>query len=428
MKNKFDNMPVGISAEKAQTYADCILCLALDVGEGMLKNGDSVHHVEDTVKRICMAYGGVHIETFVISSLILASVRLTDGSYSSQIRRVYFSENNMSVLENYNSLSRSICAQTPDFETAQQMLRDVKNKKAYPRWLLCCGGALAAASFAVFFGGSVRDGVAGGLIGLLTAFLSSIRYTNLNALAKTAVLSFFAGLMSYFTVLVGVGQNVDMVMIGSIMLLIPGLAFGNALRDLLCGDILTGVLKTVQSCLTAVLIACGFSGAILLTSKITVLPEVSAIQHGFVIQFVTAMLGTLAFSGVFCVRPKYFLMTVVGGGAVYSTYYLALKLGMSVFAAAFCCAVFGAIYSEVCARRFRVPAIVFLTTAIISIVPGGGLYYTMKALLSADNATLYAKASQTLYVSAGLAVGTIAVTLITAILFNRSNNKKRGLK
>ena len=37
-------------------FAQYLLCLALDVGEGILKNGGEVSRVEDTIERICYAY------------------------------------------------------------------------------------------------------------------------------------------------------------------------------------------------------------------------------------------------------------------------------------------------------------------------------------------------------------------------------------
>ena len=61
----------------------------------------------------------------------------------------------------------------------------------------------------------------------------------------------------------GLGNNIDMVMIGTIMLLIPGLAFGNAVRDLLFGDTVSGIIQFTQAILTAVMVAFGFIIAIL---------------------------------------------------------------------------------------------------------------------------------------------------------------------
>ena len=59
-------------------FADYLLCLALDVGEGMLKNGGEVGRVEDTIERICRAYGAQHVEVFTIVSMITAAVRMPD--------------------------------------------------------------------------------------------------------------------------------------------------------------------------------------------------------------------------------------------------------------------------------------------------------------------------------------------------------------
>ena len=80
-------------------FTEYLLCLALDVGEGMLKNGAEVARVEDTIERICQAYGAVHVEVFTIISMINAAVRMPDGSYSSQLRRVKQTSTNLDKLE-----------------------------------------------------------------------------------------------------------------------------------------------------------------------------------------------------------------------------------------------------------------------------------------------------------------------------------------
>jgi len=52
-------------------------------------------------------------------------------------------------------------------------------------------------------------------------------------------------------------------MIGDIMLLIPGIALTNALRDLFVGDTISGILRLLEAVLQAGIIACGFALAIL---------------------------------------------------------------------------------------------------------------------------------------------------------------------
>ena len=64
-------------------------------------------------------------------------------------------------------------------------------------------------------------------------------------------------------------HNDDMIMMGTIMLLVPGIAFGTAMRDLLCGDLIAGTLKTLQAILSALMIAFGYTLAVFLLGGAT---------------------------------------------------------------------------------------------------------------------------------------------------------------
>lgn len=405
-------MEINAKSTELRTYADRLLCLSLDVAEGMLKSGGEVHRVEDTIERICNAYGAAHVEVFAISTLILASVRLEDGSYSSQIRRVPKSNNDFSCLEDYNRVSREVCMEKPPLEEFDKKIWEVKRRKSYPRWLSVSCGALTSGAFAGLFGGSLRDCLAGFLIGVVLSWLAATQFKRINALAKTIIMSLLAGSLSYVMMLIGLGENLDMIMIGSIMLLIPGLAFGNAMRDLLFGDILAGILKTVQSCLTAIFVAAGFLISILLMEITNVPRGLPALEHPFAVQLLAAVLGTVGFAAMFCVRPKYIPVAVLGGGLTYGAYVLFDGLVATEFLSALLAAIFAALFGELCARILRAPTVLFVTPFTISIVPGGGLYYSMSALLSGNSASLSSSFSSTLLISAGLAAGTMLVTIL----------------
>ncbi len=254
-----------IAQGKTSDFCDDLLRIAMDIGEGLLKNGAEVHRVEDSVTRICRAYGAVHTEVFCIHSVIIAAARMADGAYSSQIRRIQSVSNNLSALEDFNALSRKICSGEYSFEEADELIRNIKNRKPYPLFFVLFGGILAAGAFAVFFGGSWRDGIVAAIIGLIITTIDNLKLPHLNPMAKTLLLSFLAGTLSSLSVRIGPGENTDMIIIGTIMLLIPGLALGNALRDLVGGDTLAGTLRIVQSCLSAVMIAIGYTLALLLT-------------------------------------------------------------------------------------------------------------------------------------------------------------------
>ena len=56
--------------------------------------------------------------------------------------------------------------------------------------------------------------------------------------------------------------NLDKIMIGDIMLLIPGIAMTNAIRDMLMGDTISGLMRLIESILWAGSLAVGFMASI----------------------------------------------------------------------------------------------------------------------------------------------------------------------
>ena len=133
-KDGFDkiNMIGTLRSDTAQTaeqsYADKVLCVALDVGENLLHCGGEINRVENTIERVCRAYGAKHVEVFTITSVIIAEVRMTDGSYSSQMRRVPQAKisNDLSKLERFNAISRRICTEKIEPEEAFALIKKAK--------------------------------------------------------------------------------------------------------------------------------------------------------------------------------------------------------------------------------------------------------------------------------------------------------------
>ena len=226
---------------------DRLLCVVLDIGEHMLRNGGEVHRVEDTMERVCRAYGVAHVEVFVITSLLMAAIRMPDGSYSSQIRRVYSVSKDLSKIEEFNSISRRICREKPSFDDVERWIYQAKRVKPYSSFFAVTGSALMSGAFCVFFGGNARDGIAATIVGMLIGILGYLAGKKANVMAKAIVESFFLAVFSILSVAVGLGENIQYVTIGAIMLVIPGLDFGNSLRDLMYGNLISGVLRMLQS-------------------------------------------------------------------------------------------------------------------------------------------------------------------------------------
>lgn len=419
---------------------DNLVRVALDVGEGLLKSGAEIHRVEDAIDHICKAYGAAHVEVFSIQSLIVTSVRMPDGSYSSQSRRITNISNQLSALEYYNTLSRDICRDTPDFDEIDRRIFEIKHKRRSPYWLIVIGFICAASAFAVFFGGSLRDGLAAAIIGLVMALIDRIEAKFFTPITKTLLIAFAAGILSCLTVMAHIGEHVDMIAIGTIMILIPGLALGNSMRDLLSGDTLAGILRAVQSCIIAIIIAIGYSIAILLIEDYC--PAIDPANFNqiekWILGSISSIVGTVGFALIFKISLKKLPIVAIGGLFTYAFYELvyflinkfspnSLFTTLNCLFATFVASVFMALFSEICARRFRAPAVVFLFPCAIPIVPGSALYYSMYYLLRNDPGQLINYISITgqviLGIALGLSVASVIWGIVSAIIHKVTLNK-----
>ena len=248
------------------TDAGSILSIALNIGAEILRAGVEIHHVDDTVTRICRAYGAEAVEVFAITSLITAEVRMPDGSFATRNRRVSGTYNHLARLEALNALSRTICKSPISAAEVDARLEQIRLYRPVPEWLCYVGGMLATGGFAVFFGGTILDGLAAAAIAFFLTLFARLRPLRINSMVKSLISSFAAGVLSVLCVKVGFGDHVDKIIIGTIMLEIPGLSFGNALRDLLCGDTLAGTMRFIQAILQTLMIALGYMAALTLNN------------------------------------------------------------------------------------------------------------------------------------------------------------------
>ena len=410
-----EKLNIFTSTPHSDSWVDNLARVALDIGEGLLKSGAEIHRVEDAIEHICKAYGAAHVEVFSIQSLIVTAVRMPDGSYTSQSRRITDISNHLRCLEYYNRLSRDICKNTPDFDEIDKKIFEIKQKRKYPFWRTVIGFIFAASGFAMFFGGSLRDGLAAALVGFIMALLDRINVKFMTPVTKTLLISFTAGICSCLSVMIGIGQHVDMIAIGTIMILIPGLALGNSMRDLLSGDTLAGILKAVQSCIIAVIIAIGYSISILLLKNhyTEVAPANFSQWAEWGLGLLSAIIGTVGFALIFKISLKKLPIVGIGGAFTYIFYELVILASPeNHLLAAFVSSLFMAIFSEICARAFRAPTVVFLFPCAIPIVPGSALYYSMYHLLNGNSATSLTYLSTTGQVILGIALGLSVATML----------------
>ncbi len=247
-----------------------LLDVITDLGRLMLMSGAEINRVEDTLTRLCKAYNLDHVDVFSITSLIIVSAKDKDGVSHSQSKRITSYIVNLYRLEELNALSREACRRLPPADELSDDLHHIMLNSHFSKPLRLLGFLLTSFGFAVFFGGTITDAIFSAVISVVV-FLIERFFTDLsvNSTLYNFAASFASGALAVLLLKLGLAVNVDKIMIGDIMLLIPGLMLTNAIRDMVSGDTMAGFLRMCEAIIIAVAIALGYVCAMMLMGVIS---------------------------------------------------------------------------------------------------------------------------------------------------------------
>lgn len=242
-----------------------LISCAMDIGAEMLICGAEVRRVERTIELIGKAYGCRHVDVFSITSNMIATVEDAEGEHITLSRRISKDCTDLHRLHRLNALSREICRDLPSYEYICQRYAEIVSEKRYPVGLDILAAGIGTGGFAVFFGGGWQDMISAFILGIITRIVTNImEKVGVNQLFTNMVASFLLPIGAAAAVLYGFVGNAAITIISTIMILIPGRALTNSLRDMIDGDMMSGILRFLSAILSAVAIAGGY----LLAAKI----------------------------------------------------------------------------------------------------------------------------------------------------------------
>lgn len=409
---------------------DILLDFVTELGYNLAMSGAETFRVEDSIKRIFAAYE-IESEVFAIPNCLIISIETADGKTATLMKRIGYHGNDLDAVERYNSLSRRICAEKPAPAVAAQWLKETNSSRVRYKLLgNLLGSALTAAGFAVFFGGAVIDafcaGLCGTLLGLTDNFLEKFKTNNF---FRTIACAFIMALTAYITGALGIAYNTDSVVIGALMLLVPGLIFTNAMRDIIFGDTNSGINRIVQVLLIAVAIALGTGAAWNLSNALWNVSNTSSVlQHSSIVQCVASMVGCIGFSIMFNIHGLGVLFCSLGGAIAWAVYCLSVYLGCGDLLCYFFSALTAAAYAEIMARIRKFPAISYLVVSILPLIPGAGIYYTTNHLVRGDMSSFASQGKHTIAIAGVIAVGILLISTVVRLWTERKQHKKRALE
>ena len=194
-----------------------------EIGKLLLKNGAEIYRVEESLERMCQSYGFQDIGVFALPTYFTMSVTFQDGTNTSLTKRTLQNRTNLDAVCALNDLVRKICNETPTNDFIEQQIKAINSLHPIMP-LVFLGYGLGAGGYAIFFGGGLHEGIIAGIIGFLMYFFVWIN---------------------------------EILGIGCLMILTPGIAITNSLRDIIDGNYVSGQARLVEAFFIATAIALG---------------------------------------------------------------------------------------------------------------------------------------------------------------------------
>ena len=260
--------------------------LVTRIGEVLLKNGGEIFRVQQTMQLVAKAYGIPGFQVYVLANGLFVSMQeegrtitrpvesgdaagqeqlfgqehlASRAHLASQVRYVPLSSVHLGRVAAVNNLSREIVAQKYTVEEASRKIEQIDKLPFTSNAVQTLMSGLGAGAFCILFGGSLLDSAAAFLSGLvLWIFVLFLTARGANKIMVNILASALVTAMGVlFFDLCSFGDSMDMIVIGSIVPLLPGVPLTNSIRDYLNGDYLSGTIRMIDAVLVACCIALG---------------------------------------------------------------------------------------------------------------------------------------------------------------------------
>lgn len=232
--------------------------LCLLAGKIMLQSGAETYRVEDTMTRMAEAMGLKSSHSYVTPTGIMFQ---PSSSQSAKLIRIVERTTDLEKIAAVNDVSRKLGTKDITPADAHARLIDIEGSRhEYPMVLQIATAAVASGCFTYMFRGGMADILPGVLCGGagFAMFLALHRLIKVKFFAEFSA-SFLIGLLAVVFVALGIGQELDKIIIGSVMPLVPGLLITNAVRDLMAGHLVSGLSRGAEAFLTAFAIGAGIA-------------------------------------------------------------------------------------------------------------------------------------------------------------------------
>lgn len=236
-----------------------VLDFALDAGSILLKNGGEIFRVDETIFHICNRFHVDKVDTFTLSHAIIISAENHEGEVYTRVRNVPLSSTHLGIVAEVNALSREIASGKVGLDEAIARLEQIEKIPPKKDYFQILAAGVGSGCFGLLLKAGVEESLIAFVIGcilyvwVLTAKKHHISKIIMNIVGGVLITILAIGVMQISSV----PLKLDGMIIGSIMPLIPGVAFVSAIRDIADSDFLSGTVRMIDAVLVFVYIAIG---------------------------------------------------------------------------------------------------------------------------------------------------------------------------
>lgn len=235
-----------------------ILNTCLLAGKIMMESGSEAYRVEDTMQRIAINSGLHQAESYVTATGIFMTVN--DSSFT-QMTQARNRSNNLEKITATNEASRQFAQGKITIQELHQRLAVIdKDTPEFKFSYRVFAAGISSLTLMLMLNGTLSDAMPAFLLGGLGYYLSTKIFKRyqikfINDLFASMALAFLGIVMQRY----GLITNINSVLIGALMPLVPGVALTSAMRDLFEGHLITGIVRGVEAILVALVIGVGIA-------------------------------------------------------------------------------------------------------------------------------------------------------------------------
>ncbi len=239
-------------------YGRKVLDLVALMGETLLLNGAEISRVQTTMELVSKAYNKDDIDVYAISNGIFVTLRHDDKTRCTHIKHVPLATPNLGRVTQINALSRKIVENKLPLDDALKELDAILETPNFPLWVQIIACAIGSSCFCYLFGGSIFDFFAAVPVGIVLCiaqyFMAKAHLSKMIQTILGSALVTFCGIMiaRIFPIL-----DMDNIIIGGLIILVPGVPFTTSIRDFFNGDYLSGTIRLIDAILVALCMAIG---------------------------------------------------------------------------------------------------------------------------------------------------------------------------